>query len=90
MTILYIKATVVSICVGNAWKILPIIARSLWSFVHYGSYVVVPTCERHLQFPYTRFEFCHESSIALEISKFLFSTTTLHDNNLSIVYVNLF
>jgi len=33
MVILYIKATmVVSVCVGNAWKILPVTARSLWSF----------------------------------------------------------
>jgi len=31
--ILNIKATmVVSVCVGSAWKILPITARSLWSF----------------------------------------------------------
>jgi len=29
--ILYIKATVVSVYVGNAWKILPVTARSLWS-----------------------------------------------------------
>jgi hypothetical protein len=29
--ILYIKATV-SVCVGSAWKILPVTARSLWSF----------------------------------------------------------
>jgi hypothetical protein len=27
--ILYIKATV-SVCVGSAWKILPVTARSLW------------------------------------------------------------
>jgi len=35
--ILYIKATVVVfvclyVCVGSAWKILPVTARSLWSF----------------------------------------------------------
>jgi len=30
-TILYIKATVVFVCVGNAWKILPITARFMWS-----------------------------------------------------------
>jgi hypothetical protein len=30
MEILYIKATVVSVCVGSVWKILPITARSLW------------------------------------------------------------
>jgi hypothetical protein len=30
-SILYIKATVVvSVCVGSAWKILPVIAHSLW------------------------------------------------------------
>jgi len=29
--ILYIKATVVSVCVGSAWKILPVTAHSLWS-----------------------------------------------------------
>jgi len=31
IAIIYIKATVVSICVGSAWKILPVTARSLWS-----------------------------------------------------------
>jgi hypothetical protein len=30
LSILYIKATVVSVCVGSAWKILPVTARSLW------------------------------------------------------------
>jgi hypothetical protein len=30
--ILYIKVTVVSVCVGSAWKILPITTCSLWSF----------------------------------------------------------
>jgi len=29
--IIYIKATVVSVCVGSAEKILPVIAYSLWS-----------------------------------------------------------
>jgi hypothetical protein len=28
--ILYIKATVVYVCVGSAWKILPVAACSLW------------------------------------------------------------
>ncbi len=31
LSILYIKATMVSVCVGSAWKILPVTARSLWS-----------------------------------------------------------
>jgi hypothetical protein len=31
VNILYIKATVVSVCVGSAWKILPVTTRSLWS-----------------------------------------------------------
>jgi hypothetical protein len=30
LTIIYIKATMVSVCVGSAWKILPVTARSLW------------------------------------------------------------
>jgi hypothetical protein len=29
--ILYIKATVVYVCVGSAWKILPVTVCSLWS-----------------------------------------------------------
>ncbi len=33
-SILYIKATVVSVCVGSAWKILPVTARSLWSCIY--------------------------------------------------------
>ncbi len=33
LKILYIKATVVvSVCVGNAWKIVPITTCSLWSY----------------------------------------------------------
>jgi len=31
-SILYIKTTMVSVCVGSAWKILPVTARSLWSW----------------------------------------------------------
>jgi len=34
--ILYIKATMVSVCVGSAWKILPVTARSLWSWRQTG------------------------------------------------------
>jgi len=30
VSILYIKTTVVSVCVGSVWKILPVTARSLW------------------------------------------------------------
>jgi hypothetical protein len=30
--ILYIKATVVSVCVGSAWKIFPVTTCSLWSW----------------------------------------------------------
>ncbi len=35
-TILYIKATMVSVCMGSAWKILLVIARSLWSWWQTG------------------------------------------------------
>jgi hypothetical protein len=34
--ILYIKATLVSVCVGSAWKILSVTARSLWSWWQAG------------------------------------------------------
>jgi len=30
--ILYIKVPMVFVCVSSAWKILPVIARSLWSW----------------------------------------------------------
>ncbi len=33
-SILYIKATVVSVCVGSAWKILSVTARSLWNCIY--------------------------------------------------------
>jgi len=44
------KATVmVSICVGNAWKILPITARSLWSFPKCNSPDVTDSREKRNQ-----------------------------------------
>jgi hypothetical protein len=40
--------------------------------------------------PIQDLNFVMNPSIALEISKFFFCTTTQHDNNLSNVYANLF
>jgi hypothetical protein len=40
---------VVSICVGSAWKILPVIARSLWSFPRCNSPYVTDSKEKRNQ-----------------------------------------
>jgi len=46
-SILYIKATVVmSVCVGSAWKILSVTARSLWRLPRCNSPYVIDSREK--------------------------------------------